>query len=83
MAKVVGEMKASSSKWVKTKGGLLTKFSWQTGYGIFSVGHSGAEVVRRYIANQEEHHRKKTFQDEYKDLLEQHQLEHDERYLWD
>ena len=83
IAKILGEIKASSSKWVKTKGGILRKFIWQSGYGIFSVSQSQVEAVRQYIARQEEHHRKKTFQEEYRELLEKHQIEFDERYIWD
>ncbi len=83
IAKIVGEIKARSSKWVKSKGGLLTRFAWQTGYGIFSVGQWDAERVREYIRNQEGHHRKRTFQDEYRKALKDNHIVCDERYLWD
>jgi len=83
VADVMGEIKRESSKWIKSKGGMLTKFAWQNGYGAFSVGQSEVERVRTYIAGQEEHHRKKTFQDEYRAFLKEHGLEYDERYVWD
>lgn len=83
IAQLVGEIKRASSKWIKTKGRILTKFAWQNGYGVFSVGQSEVERVRAYIATQEEHHRKKTFQDEYRSFLTEYGIEHDERYLWD
>jgi len=83
IAKLVGEIKRNSSKWVKTKGKTLEKFAWQNGYGIFSVSQSQVERVRQYIAGQEEHHRKKTFQEEYRTFLKKYEVEHDERYIWD
>jgi len=58
-------------------------FQWQNGYGAFSTSKSSVEVVRRYIANQKQHHRKTSFQDELRKFLEKHELEYDERYLWD
>jgi len=83
VADFLGDVKRGSSKWVKTKGGLLTKFAWQNGYGVFSVGQSEVERVREYIAGQEEHHKKKTFQDEYRQFLNDVGVEYDERYIWD
>jgi len=83
VADVMGEIKRESSKWIKSKGQMLTKFAWQNGYGAFSVGQSEVERVRTYIAGQEEHHRKKTFQDEYRAFLEEYGVEYDERYVWD
>ena len=82
VADVMGEIKRESSKWIKSKGQMLTKFAWQNGYGAFSVGQSEVERVRTYIAGQEEHHRKKTFQDEYRAFLEEYEVEYDERYIW-
>jgi hypothetical protein len=58
------------------------KFAWQAGYGIFSVSQSDVENVRRYIVGQEEHHRRKTFQEEYKDMLHQYRVQYDEGFLW-
>jgi putative transposase len=83
IAKLVCDIKRSSSKWIKTKGRMLTKFGWQNGYGVFSVGQSDVERVRQYIVGQEEHHRKRTFQGEYRVFLEEHEVTYDERYIWD
>lgn len=74
------EIKQSSSGRMKEQ---MRDFSWQAGYGVFSVGHSQLDAVRRYIATQEEHHRKQNYQDELRDLLAEHHLEWDERYLWE
>lgn len=81
LIKVVEEVKKGSSKWMKVNG--VKDFHWQNGYSAFSVSQSNVEVVRRYIANQEKHHRKLSFQDELRLLLEKHKLEFDERYVWD
>jgi putative transposase len=83
LAKFVGDLKRGSSKWIKTKGRQLTKFAWQNGYGAFSVSQSDIERVKEYVAGQEDHHRKKTFQDEYRIFLTEYELEYDERYVWD
>jgi hypothetical protein len=61
----------------------LRDFSWQNGYGIFSIGYSQIPKVKPYIANQEEHHRRITFQDEFRALLERYHISYDERYVWD
>jgi REP element-mobilizing transposase RayT len=83
IAEIVYEVKRSSSKWVKTQGSMLRKFHWQSGYGAFSVSQSHVEQVRRYIAGQERHHRKHTFEDEFREFLRRYEVEYDERYLWD
>ncbi len=83
MAKIVEVIKKRSSKWIKTKGDEFRIFQWQTGYGAFSVSSSNAGIVKRYIANQKEHHRKKPYQDEFRVLLQKHNIEYDERYVWD
>ena len=57
-------------------------FAWQDGYGAFTVSKSNIPSVISYIQNQREHHRKKTFQEEYRELLEKHGIEYDERYIW-
>ncbi|MBI5773223.1 MAG: IS200/IS605 family transposase [Verrucomicrobia bacterium] len=80
---MVKEVKRSSSLWVKTKSPELQDFAWQNGYGIFSVGFSQIGPVRDYIAGQEEHHRKVSFQDEFRLLLKRYEIEFDERYVWD
>jgi len=83
IATLIGEIKRESSKWAKAKGRMLTKFGWQNGYGVFSVAQSDVEKVRAYIAGQEGHHRKRTFQDEFRSFLREYKLEYDERYVWD
>ncbi len=82
-ATMVKELKRGSSLWLKTKSPGLTDFAWQSGYGIFSIGCSQVETMRKYIAGQEEHHRKIGFQDEYRELLKRHAIPFDERYVWD
>ena len=80
---LVREVKAESSKWIKTKGSRYELFAWQSGYGAFSIGQSQIDRVRRYIAGQKEHHRKRDFQAEFRAFLEKYQIEYDERYVWD
>ena len=83
MSKVVQEVKRGSSKWMKTQEKTLADFAWQNGYGAFSVSASMEATVRRYIARQEEHHRRMTFQDEFREFCRRHGVEIDERYVWD
>jgi putative transposase len=79
----VRELKRASSLWVKELPETPNGFQWQVGYGAFSVSQSQSAVVQRYIARQEVHHRRVTFQDEFRKMLERHQIAYDERYLWD
>jgi len=81
-AEWVKELKRVSNLWLKDEFGL-SNFEWQGGYADFSVSESNLEQVKRYIANQEKHHRKISFQDELRGLLERHHIEWDERYVWD
>ena len=83
VAELVRELKRESSKWLKTKGAGLGRFQWQEGYGAFSVGASQVEAVRGYIARQEEHHRRRSFQDEFRAFLQKYGVDYDERYVWD
>jgi putative transposase len=83
MADLVEEVKTDSSKWIKTKGPEFRKFHWQRGYGAFSIGQSQVAAVKRYIARQKIHHRRVTFQDEYRKFLKSYGIEWDERYVWD
>lgn len=83
VAKLVEELKVSSSKWLKTQSPDLGRFAWQRGYGAFSVGQQGLERLCRYIATQEEHHRRRTFQAEYRTVLTQCGIEYDEAHVWD
>ena len=79
----VEEVKKSSSKWVKTQGVEFADFAWQAGDGVFAVSESNVMAVRDHIADQREHHRKKSFQEEYRAFLERHRVAFDERYVWD
>ena len=83
VSQVVEEIKTSSSKWIKKQGSEFEYFAWQAGYGAFAVSESNVQTVREYIANQTEHHRHKTFQEEYRLFLERHCVMFDERYVWD
>lgn len=83
LPKLVGDLKRSSSKWLKTKGGMLQKFEWQDGYSAFSVGHTQVEAVRKYINNQKQHHRKTMFEDEMRGFYKKYDIPFDERYVWD
>lgn len=82
-AEMVKELKRSSSLWIKTKDAGLQDFAWQKGYGIFSIGFSQITQVREYIADQEEHHGRISFQDEFRALLAKYEVDYDERYVWD
>jgi REP element-mobilizing transposase RayT len=83
IGQLIKEIKTSSSAWVKQQDPHLDDFYWQAGYGAFSVSRSNVEQVKQYIANQEEHHRTRTFQEEFRLLLQRHGIEYDERYVWD
>jgi putative transposase len=76
-------IKRESSKWIKTLGDTYRQFYWQRGYGQFSVGPLDRDVVENYVRNQEEHHRKETFQDEFRKFLTRYSIAYDERYVWD
>ncbi len=82
VAKAVQLVKAGSSKWLHDTVIPLRNFAWQEGYGAFSVSASHVDDVIAYIDNQEEHHRLKTFQEEYLAFLRQYKVEYDERYVW-
>jgi REP element-mobilizing transposase RayT len=83
LADVVEEVKTNSSKWIKTKGSEFRAFHWQSGYGAFSIGQSQVGRVKQYIANQKEHHRRRSFQDEFRGLLRKYEIDYDEKYVWD
>jgi putative transposase len=83
LADLVEEVKKRTSKWIKTLGPEYADFYWQAGYGAFSIGESGVDALKRYIANQKEHHRKRTYQDELRMFLGKYRVEYDERYVWD
>ncbi len=81
--KLLEEVKKQSSKWVKTKGDDYANFYWQNGYGIFSVNPSEIDVVINYIKNQKEHHKTRTFKEEYRAFLKKYHVDYDEKYVWD
>jgi putative transposase len=83
LAGVTRLIKANSSKWIHETFPQKRSFAWQVGYGAFSVSYSNIEGVKRYIAGQSEHHRKKTFQEEFVEFLERHEIKYDLRYLWE
>jgi REP element-mobilizing transposase RayT len=83
IAHLVEELKTSSSKWMKTQAPTLASFCWQRGYGDFSVGPTKLNDLLAYIDNQEEHHRTRTFQEEYRAFLAKYGVEFDERYVGD
>jgi len=83
VSQAVEDVKKASSKWIKTQGTPFAKFAWQSGYGAFAVSESKVETVREYIADQREHHRTKTFQEEYRKFLKRHRIAFDEKYVWD
>ena len=82
-AELVQEIKTGSSKWLKTKSAGNAGFHWQAGYGVFSISPSHRPALEKYIANQAEHHRVVTFQEEYRRLLNKYGIQFDERYVWD
>ncbi len=82
IAKLIRELKKDSSEWAKRELSI-GNFYWQTGYGAFSVSPGHVDALIQYIANQAEHHRKESFQDEFRRLCAKYGLEIDERYVWD
>lgn len=80
---VIKRSKTATAKWLKKKDASFRSFQWQAGYGIFSVSESNVQHVKRYIANQEEHHKRISFQDEFRTLCVRHGVDMDERYVWD
>ena len=83
VSELVEDIKKGSSKWIKTKGSKYIDFSWQKGYGAFSIGQSAYENLRKYIKKQKEHHQVISFQDEYRNFLQKYIMSYDEKYLWD
>ncbi|GMQ31159.1 IS200/IS605 family transposase [Algoriphagus confluentis] len=81
IADFLNKIKSNSSRIGKIE--VDENFSWQNGYGVFSVSQSKLEVVKKYIENQEAHHQKISFQDEYREFLEEYKVEYDEKYVWD
>ena len=83
VADLVKEVKRVSTGWLQERGGLFRQFHWQAGYGCFSVSESLVPQVVKYIETQEDHHRRITFQEEYRELLRRRGEKWDERYVWD
>ena len=80
---LIGKVKQESSKFVKTLGADHGGFYWQNGYGAFSVGPTRVMEVESYIDGQVEHHRRQSFQEEFRAFLERYGIQYDERYVWD
>jgi putative transposase len=83
LSNTVGQLKQGSTLWLRQQHPALRDFHWQNGYGAFSVSQSNVDEVRRYIQDQQEHHRQRTFQDEFRAFLTRHGVAYDERYVWD
>ncbi len=83
VADAVRDIKSNSSHWIHETITGLRGFAWQNGYGAFSVSKSNVDGVKHYIASQEEHHRVRSFQEEFLDFLKRHEMEYDEKYLWE
>ena len=83
VSKLLEEVKKSSSKWIKGKDERLAGFSWQAGYGAFSIGMSNVSALEAYIARQKTHHHQQSFEEEYRALLKKYRVEWDEKYVWD
>jgi REP element-mobilizing transposase RayT len=82
MADFVEDIKKCSSKWMKTIAPYYSEFAWQGGYAVFSVSASGVEKVKAYVQNQKEHHRKKTFKEEYEAFLKAYNIEYNPEYVF-
>jgi putative transposase len=82
VSEMLNRIKAKSSKWFNEQKRGVRKFGWQDGYAALSVSQSGVPAVNRYIQNQEDHHRRQSFHDEFIALLEKHGIEYEERFLW-
>ena len=83
LMKLAGDIKAKSSKWIKTKGPAYQSFSWQDGYAAFSVQPSDVDIIQEYINNQHQHHRTKGYKEEVLAFLKKYDIDFDERYIWE
>jgi REP element-mobilizing transposase RayT len=83
ISKYISEVKSNSSRWIKSKGAQYRDFSWQNGYGAFSVACNKIDGVVQYIANQKEHHKTLTFKEELVAMLDKAKIPYDSKYLWD
>lgn len=82
LSKTISEAKTGTSRWLKEISPKLSSFSWQEGYGAFSVSPKDLDAVIGYIDHQEEHHKKISFQDEFRKFLNKYQMDFDENYVW-
>jgi putative transposase len=80
---LIRDLKRNSTNWIQQENPMLHDFHWQAGYGAFSVSPSHVDILTKYIANQEEHHRKESFQEEFRRLCRKYGVALDERYVWD
>lgn len=83
ISEFIKEIKIESNEFINSKKWIRGKFNWQDGYGVFSYSHSQIDNVVKYILNQEAHHRKRTFRQEYHELLEKFEIPYEEKYLFD
>lgn len=83
LSELIGDIKRSSSVWIKKQGHEYSKFGWQDGYGAFSVGHTQVDSVKTYVANQKRHHGTVDFENEFRYFLQKYDVGYDERYVWD
>ncbi|MDQ7778283.1 MAG: IS200/IS605 family transposase [Planctomycetota bacterium] len=83
VSELLEEIKKTSSGWMKKQPAGCKRFSWQAGYGAFSLGQSQLDALIRYIENQSEHHRARSFKEEFLELLHRYGVPYDERYVWD
>lgn len=83
IGELVGDIKRESSLWIKKQGSEFSQFYWQRGYGAFSIGQSQVNAVTRYILDQKEHHKKQSWEDEFRGLCRKYGVEFDEHYCWD
>jgi len=82
LANLLEDLKRNSSRWIKTKGEEFEEFSWQGGYGGFSVSQSKVDIVKEYIENQKEHHKTETFEVEYIRFMKEYGIDYNEKFLW-
>ena len=83
VSEITGDIKSSSSKWINENGKIRGKFHWQAGYGAFTYSKSQIARVSNYILNQEKHHKKRSFKEEYLDILKKFEIDFDEKYLFE
>jgi putative transposase len=79
----IRDIKSNTSKWLNELPEIKSRFAWQKGYGAFTVSHSQIEIVRSYIQNQREHHKTRTFEEEFIELLRRHEIDFDRKYLFE